>query len=99
MVHLAASSLMPTAVFNHTSTNLDALRGLKQLEFMRDTLRHIHKRYTAWVRLQQKPPLDRTVREDLYEKSVRTLIAKGQSSLRTISVEVNRHSTFTCLLL
>lgn len=78
-------------IINETFTNLDAVQGLKQLELMRDTLTDLRERYTAWVRLQKKPPLDRTVREDKFEKEIRVLIHRGKASISTLYAEILRH--------
>lgn len=78
-------------IIDETFTNLDAVQGLKQLELMRDTLTDLRERYTAWVRLQKKPPLDRTVREDKFEKEIRLLIHRGKASISTLYAEILRH--------
>ena len=86
--HAAASALL---VQQQRFVDLDALRGLKQLDSMRCTLSHLHERYTAWVRLQNKNALDRTVREDKFEKEVRELIQKSSMSFAMLWKEVDRH--------
>lgn len=89
MVHddAVASALLVQRRF----VDLDALRGLKQLDSMRSTLSCLHERYTAWVRLQQTDALDRTVREDKYEKEIRELVQKSSMSFSMLWKEVDRH--------
>lgn len=76
---------------NGCFTNLDAVKGLKQIERMRATLGNLKERYTAWVRMQKKAPLDRTVREDKFEKATRALIQRGKGSISTMDSEFERH--------
>lgn len=79
------------AVVKQRFVDLDALRGLRQLDSMRCTLSGLHDRYTAWLRLQTRDAQRRTVREEQYEKETRALIQKNSASFSVLWTEMERH--------